>query len=70
MDQGEFESASNQRVYQYIQRYDAGQNLDHFSYNGVAEGTPQDCTKTLLRYGMKKYAFLSFACYVAIVTVV
>jgi hypothetical protein len=49
MDDEEFKGASYQRVYQYIRRYTAGQNLDTFSYAGEVEGRPQDCAEQLLR---------------------
>ena len=49
MDTGEFESSPYQRVYQYIRRFVAGQNLDSFSYSGLVEGTPQDCVGQLLQ---------------------
>ena len=49
MDEVEFRSDSYQRVYQYIRRHIAGQNLDHFSYAGNTEGKPQDCLEQLLR---------------------
>ncbi len=49
MDEGEFRSASYQRVYQYIRRHTAGFSLDNFSYNGQVEGTPEECVQLLLR---------------------
>ena len=49
MDTGEFESSPYQRVYQYIRRFIAGQNLDSFAYSGLVEGTPQDCVGQLLQ---------------------
>jgi hypothetical protein len=50
MDVGEFEGCSYQRVYQYIQQYMSdGEDLDSFSYSEIAERTPQDCVKTLLK---------------------
>ena len=49
MDQKEFESETFQRVYQYLRRHAAGNNLDRFSYiRGTTEGTPHDCLQTFL----------------------
>ena len=50
MDKKEFESGTFQRVYQYLRRHAAGNNLDRYSYTrGSVEGTPQDCLQILLR---------------------
>ncbi len=49
MDDEEFKSNSYQRVYQYIRRFTAKQNLDSFSFNGCVEGTPQDCLEIILQ---------------------
>ena len=44
MDEKEFKNETLQRVYQYLRRHAAGNNLDLFSYkSGIIEGTPQDC---------------------------
>ena len=44
MDEKKFKNEALQRVYQYLRRHTAGNNLDLFSYNsGIIEGTPQDC---------------------------
>ena len=52
MDQEVFENVTFQRVYQYLRRYAAGNNLDRFSYQRDSiEGTPQDCLKIFLRLG-------------------
>ena len=49
MDQGEFESETFQRVYQYLRRHAAGSNIDTFSYfRGTIEGTPHDCLQSFL----------------------
>ena len=49
MNEQEFQSDPYQRVYQYIRRHTAGRNLDEFTFNGVAEGSTQDCLEILLR---------------------
>ncbi len=49
MDDGEFQSNSYQRVYQYIRRFTDKQNLDSFSFNEYIEGTPQDCLEIILQ---------------------
>lgn len=49
MDEEEFESNSFQRVYQYIRRYTAGENLDNFSFKeSSVEGTPQECLQQIV----------------------
>jgi len=50
MDQKEFQSASYQRVYQYLKRHDAGENLDDFIYQSSIEDTPSDCLDIICRY--------------------
>jgi hypothetical protein len=49
MDVDEFESPSYQRVYQYIQQYTDGEDLDSFSCSETAVGTPQECVEKLLQ---------------------
>lgn len=50
MDEQEFFGDPYQRVYQYIRRYVAGQNLDLFSFtSGVTEESMQDCLQLLLQ---------------------
>lgn len=49
MDEGEFRSASYQRVFQYVRRHIAGSNLDTFSYQNTVEGTTEECVELLLR---------------------
>lgn len=48
-DKNEFASPLHQRVYQYIRRYDAGVDLDTFSYEGRVEGTQDDYVNLLLQ---------------------
>ena len=48
MDQMEFEGDTIQRVYQYLRRHAAGQDLDHFSFSDRVEGNVQDCLKIIL----------------------
>ena len=47
----EYQSASYQRVYQYLVRYSAHTrgNLDSFRYSGKVEGSDRDCLGALLR---------------------
>ncbi len=49
MNDEEFKSNSYQRVYQYIRRFTAKQNLDSFYFNECVEGTPKDCLKIILK---------------------
>jgi len=49
MDQMEFQSASYQRVYQYLKRHDAGENLDDFIYQSSIEDTSADCLDIICR---------------------
>lgn len=53
MDDLEFKSDPYQRVYQYIRRHTAGQNLDLFCFSGAIEGTMPDCLQLLLQYVRK-----------------
>ncbi|XP_077330445.1 E3 ubiquitin-protein ligase RNF213-like isoform X2 [Lithobates pipiens] len=51
MDIEEFRSDCFQRPYQYLIRYDQGQNLDDFVYiEGHTEGDPAKCLQLLLLY--------------------
>ncbi len=51
MDRQEFESATYQRVYQYIQRHIAGFNLDRFFYtSGSVEGDCANWLEIILTY--------------------
>jgi hypothetical protein len=51
MDEKEFKNETLQRVYQYLRRHAAGNNLDLFSYkSGIIEGTPQDCLEICHKY--------------------
>ena len=49
MDQMEFEGPTIQRVYQYLTRHAASQDLDRFSFSDRVEGNVQDCVITILR---------------------
>ncbi|XP_036938207.1 E3 ubiquitin-protein ligase rnf213-beta [Acanthopagrus latus] len=51
MDEQEFGSEGIQRPYQYLQRYNKNQNLDHFNYqDGSRVGDPVDCVSHFLFY--------------------
>ena len=43
MDRKEFQSASYQRVYLYLKRHDAEEDLDDFTYQSTIEDTTADC---------------------------
>ena len=63
MDQKEFESETFQRVYQYLRRHAAGNNLDRFSYiRGTTEGTPHDCLQTFLMLVREKHCIVNTRC--------
>lgn len=50
MDEVEFHGPTFQRVYQYLRRHTAGQNLDTFSYiPGSVEGDVADFLTIVLR---------------------
>ena len=49
MDQKEFESATFQRVYQYLRHHIMGKNLDTFSYQNTVEGNPVNYLETILQ---------------------
>ena len=49
LDMDEFESDHYQRVYQYLRRYVADNNLDTFSYAGTVEQSPTECLDVLLK---------------------
>ncbi len=51
MDVDEFRGPTVQRVYQYLRRHTAGQNLDTFSYQGLVEGNEKHCVNIILRSG-------------------
>uniref|UniRef100_A0A8C8S421 RING-type E3 ubiquitin transferase n=1 Tax=Pelusios castaneus TaxID=367368 RepID=A0A8C8S421_9SAUR len=48
MDQKEFCSEAFQRPFQYLKRFDRGDNLDKFRYEGSVEGTPGECLQLFL----------------------
>ena len=51
MDVQEFRGPTIQRVYQYLRRHAANQNLDTFSYHhGCVEGSDRDFLRIVLRY--------------------
>nr|DBA30609.1 TPA: hypothetical protein GDO54_006568 [Pyxicephalus adspersus] len=51
MDIDEFRSECFQRPYQYLIRFDQGQNLDEFVYReGHTEGDPENCLQIFLLY--------------------
>lgn len=54
MDQKEFQSASYQRVYQYLKRHDAGEDLDDFTYQSTMEDTAADCLGTICKWVKKQ----------------
>lgn len=43
MDQKEFQRVSYQRVYQYLKRHDAREDLDGFTYQYSIEDTTTEC---------------------------
>lgn len=49
MDAKEFKSETYQRVYQYLKRHIAHQNLDRFTYVEIVEGNPADCLTTIMQ---------------------
>ena len=50
MDVQEFRGSTIQRVYQYLRRHAANQNLDTFSYrHGCVEGSNRDFLRIILR---------------------
>jgi hypothetical protein len=53
MNRQEFESDAFQRVYQYLRRHTAGNDLDKFSYkNDNTEGTPINCLEIFLNLAL------------------
>ena len=51
MDPVEFRSSTYQRVLQYISRFDAGSDLNIFSYKeGNVEGSVENCLESLIKY--------------------
>ena len=50
MDDDNFESRPYQCVYQYLKKYQAGENLDYFSFQQQAiHGTPQECLSHMMQ---------------------
>lgn len=50
MDQKEFAGPAIQRVFQYLRRQAAGENLDHFSFSETnrVEGNVPDCLDMII----------------------
>ena len=48
MDRNEFQSATYQRVYQYLCRHEKG-NIDRFHYSGKVEGSDINCLEVISR---------------------
>lgn len=49
MDENNFRSRPYQFVYQYLQKYNARENLDNFSFQKTIHGTPRECLTFLIQ---------------------
>ena len=50
MDENNFRSRPYQFVYQYLQKYNARENLDNFSFQKTVHGTPRECLSFLIQW--------------------